>query len=451
MSAPACAVTRAPVRRELGHLVRLALPLLVGQLAIVGLAITDVLMSGRAGTGQLAGVTLGATLFDLPMMFLVGVFIANGALVGRLHGAGDEAGLRRQFHNSLWLALPIGLAAAALMAALRWLAVDGLDAGQEAKAVARGYLLPMIATAFVLPFVLALRTSLEGMGLPNVAMGFNLMGFLVNIPLDYGLIHGHWGLPALGGAGCGWATLTVVLLIVGGEVLFIRRARRPRQLGLLRRDTEPRRRTLLATLAMGTPIGGAILAEAGFFHVIPLLVAALGTVAVAAHGVAMSLDMLMFMVPLAISQAMTLRIARALGGGDGGAARLCVRVGIRAALAVALLQSLCYLLLREPLAALYSSDGAVTALAAQLLLVAAAIRPFDALHIAGTGALRGHGDTRSTLVISLAAFWLLGFPLCLALVTGGAGVAGAWLAILAAVTCASAMTLWRVARLVGRG
>ena len=438
-------------RRELAGLLRLMLPLLVGQLAIVGLAITDVVMSGHAGTGQLAGVTLGATLFDLPMMFLVGVFIANGALVGRLHGAGDEPGLRHQFHNSLWLAVPVGILAALLIAVLRGLAVDGLDAGDEAKTVARDYLLPMIATAFVLPFVLALRTGLEGMGLPNVAMGFNLMGFLVNIPLDYALIHGHWGLPALGGAGCGWATLTVVLLIVAGEMLYIRRARRLRQLGLLRHDTEPRGRTLVATLAMGAPIGGAILAEAGFFHVLPLVVAALGTVAVAAHGVAMSLDMLMFMVPLAISQAMTLRIARALGRGDGDGARLCTRVGIQAALAVALLQSLCYLVLRERLTVLYSSDTEVTALAGQLLLVAAAIRIFDALHIAGTGALRGHGDTRSTLVISLAAFWLLGFPLCLWLIDGGAQVVGAWLAILAAVACASAMTLWRVAGVAGRG
>lgn len=449
---------------ELGRLAQLALPLLVGQLAIIGLTVTDVLLSGRAGTEQLAGVTLGATLFDLPMMFLVGVFIANGAMVGRLHGSGDSTGLRHQFHNSLWLALPVGILALFTVMLMRFKVLGWLDAEQDAKAVAMDYLLPMTLSAFVLPFVLAFRTGFEGMGKPGVAMMFNLLGFAVNIPLDYALIYGHWGFPALGGAGCGWATLIVLLLITTGEVIYTRRAGFMRALGLLRwhalpdglwpGDLWPTLSTLKRTLFMGFPIGSAILCEAGFFHMIPLVIATLGSVAVASHGVAMTLDLMMFMVPLALSQAITLRVAKNLGAGNPQGARLTGITGIAAGFAAALVQCGVFLLLRDQLTALYTSDGQVANLASSLLLLAAVIRLFDALHICGTGILRGYGDTRSTLVISLIAFWAIGFPLCLWLVAGSdveAGVEGAWTAILVAVVCAGGMTGWRVRRVLVGG
>ncbi|KJS04984.1 MAG: hypothetical protein VR73_13565 [Gammaproteobacteria bacterium BRH_c0] len=455
---------RAPFLQELGRIAYLALPLLIGQLAIVGLTVTDVIMSGRAGTEQLAGVTLGATLFDLPMMFLVGVFIANGAMVGRLHGAGDSSGLRHQFHNSLWLALPVGVLAIVAVMLMRFYVLDWLDAAPDAKTVAMDYLLPMTASAFILPFVLAFRTGFEGMGKPGVAMVFNLLGFAVNIPLDYALIYGHWGLPALGGAGCGWATLIVVLMITAGEVIYTRRAEFMRSLALLRRDVLPEGllpgdlwpavNTLKRTLFMGFPIGSAILCEAGFFHMIPLVIATLGSVAVASHGVAMTLDMMMFMVPLALSQAITLLVAKNLGAGNPQGARLTGITGIVAGFAAALVQCGVFLLLRDQLTALYSSDPQVVNLASSLLLFAAVIRLFDALHICGTGILRGYGDTHSTLVISIIAFWLIGFPLCLWLVAGSdveAGVRGAWTAILVAVVCAGGMTLWRVRRILVGG
>ncbi|MAT49702.1 MAG: hypothetical protein CMK32_00750 [Porticoccaceae bacterium] len=426
-------------------LTRLTLPLLIGQLAIVGLGATDVLLSGRSGTEQLAGVTLGAALFDLPIMLLVGIFIANGALVSRRHGAGDRRGLRRQLHASLGLAVPLGALGGLMVTALRWFILPGLDAPEDARAVADAYLLPMTASAVLLPFVLAFRTGLEGIGRPGVAMTFNLLAFALNIPLDYALIYGHWGLPALGGEGCAWSTLTILSVLVLGQLFYLRRAAHLRPLRLLRGALGIQPKTVLATARMGAPIGCAILAEAGFFHVVPLIIATLGATAVAAHGVAMTLDLMMFMVPLSLSQAITLTLARSLGAGQADRARQVAFSGLTAGITLGLVQCGFFLIAGRTLPGLFSTDGDVVALAGSLLQWAALIRIFDALHICGTGILRGLGDTRSTLIISLAAFWGLGMPLCVWL-AADSGAIGAWTAILAAVTAASAMTLFQVAR-----
>jgi MATE family multidrug resistance protein len=447
------ATPRAPFTQELTRLLQLAAPLLVGQLAVLGLGITDIVLSGRAGTDDLAGVMLGATLFDLPMMFIMGVFIANSTLAGRLHGRGDRAALNAHFFNTLWLALPIGLVAALAVTLMRLVVLPQLDTPASVKLIASGYLLPMTATAFLLPTLMAVRTTLEATGHPRLAMMFNLAAFAVNIPLDYAFINGWGWLPAMGGVGCGWATLVVVSGVIGTQLFYIHKTPHLHFLHLHRRLRRPEWPAVRELLALGTPMGGAILAEAGFFHVIPLMVASLGTLALAAHAVAMSFDMIMFMIPLALAQAITIRSANALGKDDTRGARHIAVTGLKVGLALALCQSLGVFLLRDQVPGMYTPDSTVASVAASLLLVAAGIRIFDGLHIVGTGILRGYGDTRSTLVISCVAFWLAGAPLAWLAASGrldltGSGIQNIWLAILGAVIFASAMTLWRVRTLM---
>lgn len=438
------------IKTELKELlIKLALPLLIGHLAIIGLSITDIILSGHVSRSDLAGVMLGATLFDLPMMFVLGIFIANSALVGRLHGREDNDGVNRHFQNTLWLTLPIGMVMATSVYLVRVLILPELDATDDVKAVAAGYLLPMTGTAFLLPMLIALRTTLEATGHPRVAMVFNLGGFLVNIPLDYVLIHGWGPIPPQGGVGCGWATLLVVGLIIIGIQLRIHWHPSLRPLRYLNRLQRPIWPTMRQILVLGTPMGGAILAEAGFFHIIPMIAARLGTLALAAHAVAMSFDLTMFILPLAISQAITIRIANALGKNDAKHARYIAITGLKVTFAIGLLQCFIVTLLASSIPALYTSDLAVANLAVTLLIVAAFIRVFDAVHIAGSGILRGYGKTQRIFLISFSAFWLAGAPLAwLAssgdFTLGSSQIQAIWFAILAAVICASVMTLWQV-------
>lgn len=436
-------------------LVKLALPLLIGHLAIIGLSITDIILSGHISRHDLAGVMLGATLFDLPMMFVLGIFIANSTLAGRLHGRADHDGLNHHFQNTLWLTVPVGLVIASAVYLIRILVLPELDATTEVKAVASGYLLPMTGTAFLLPMLIALRTTLEAIGHPKVAMAFNLGGFLLNIPLDLVLIHGWGPLPRLGGAGCGWATLLIVAVIIFGISMYIHVNENFTRLQFVNRLQKPSWKTMREILVLGTPMGGAILAEAGFFHIIPMMAAKLGTLALAAHAVAMSFDLTMFILPLAISQAITIRTANELGRERDQGARKVAVIGLKTVLGVALLQFILVLSLKQWIPGLYTSDIAVANLATTLLLIAAFIRIFDGIHIAGSGVLRGYGQTHTIFLISFSAFWLAGAPLAwLAssglIAVGSSPIQSIWLAILAAVISACFMTLWQVRKTITR-
>lgn len=430
------------------RLVRLAAPVTVGQLAIVGMSITDIIIAGRYNTNDLAGISLGSSIFNLAIMLTIGVVLGNGPIVGQLYGAGNYPLLRKQFQSCLWLCLPLGFMCASFVG-LGIFVLPWLDATDTVADIAHNYLLPMIGSAALLPFILAYRTTFESMGYAKPAMVFNLLGFFINIPLDYALVTGKAGLPALGGAGCGWATLIVSASIVFGENLYARYARPLLRYRLFANFGGPAIDRLRETLQVGLPIGGAILAEGSFFLIIPLLIAHLGAVVVSGHSIAISFDWAMFMVPMGISQAIAVLTAHELGKNNPVLAkRICV-AGLCLTAAIALVQASLVVIFRHPLAGLFSPDVAVQDLAALLLVYAAAFRIFDAINVGGNGALRGYKDTRITMILAAGGYWLIGFPLSYSLALTdwwGApmGVEGFWVGMVIALIITSAATTLRV-------
>ncbi len=430
------------------RMAKLALPITIGQLAIVGMSVTDIIIAGRLSTDDLAAVTLGSTVFNLSIMLVIGIILGNGPLIGQLYSAGKTRELRRQFQNCLWLCLPLGLLSS-LLIGVGIFFLPQLDSPAPINNIAINYLLPMIGSAFLLPYIMAFRTTFESMGQARTAMTFNLMGFVINIPLDYLLVMGGGGMPALGGAGCGWATFGVSLFIVGGEALYARRASTLQIYQLLRGGQTFDRRPIVETLRIGLPIGGAILAEGGFFLLIPLLVAHLGAVTVSGHSVAISFDWMMFMVPMGISQAISILVAHELGRQRAVRARSICATGLCLTAIIALAQGAFVLLFRHQIAALFTPDKAVQELAASLLVYAAIFRVFDAINIGGNGALRGYKDTRITLVLAFVGYWLIGFPLSYSLALTDLwgpplGVEGFWVGMVIALMFTSSLTGSRV-------
>ena len=429
-------------------MIKLALPITVGQLAIVGMSVTDIIIAGRLSTDDLAAVTLGSTVFNLSIMLVIGIILGNGPIIGQLFSAGKTDAIRRQFQNCLWLCLPLGLLCSLFISA-GIILLPRLDSPAEITDIATSYLLPMIGSAFLLPYIMAFRTTFESMGQARTAMIFNLMGFLLNIPLDYALVMGKWGLPVLGGAGCGWATLCVSLFIVAGEAFYARRARTLQAYQLLGSRQAFNGVRIKETLRIGLPIGGAILAEGGFFLLIPLLVAHLGAVTVSGHSVAISFDWMMFMVPMGISQSISILVAHELGRHRAHQAQVICITGLKLTAVIALCQGAFVLLFREQIAALFTPDIAVQKLAASLLVYAAIFRVFDAINIGGNGALRGYKDTRITLVLAFVGYWLIGFPLSYSLALSDLwgpplGVEGFWVGMVIALVITASLTTTRV-------
>ena len=427
---------------------KLALPITVGQLAIVGMSVTDIIIAGRLSTNDLAAVTLGSTIFNLSIMLVIGIILGNGPIIGQLFSAGKTDALRGQFQNCLWLCLPLGLLCSLFIGA-GILFLPQLESPAEITNIATRYLLPMTGSAFLLPYIMAFRTTFESMGQARTAMIFNLTGFVINIPLDYTLVMGAWGFPPLGGAGCGWATLFVSLFIVVGEAFYARSARtlRSYQLISVRQAFDGER--IKETLRIGLPIGGAILAEGGFFLLIPLLVAHLGAVTVSGHSIAISFDWMMFMVPMGISQAIAILVAHEIGLEQPRQAQRVCTTGLGLTSVIALCQGAFVLFFREQIAALFSPDIEVQELAAALLVYAAIFRVFDAINVGGNGALRGYKDTRITLLLASIGYWIVGFPLAYSLALtnfwGPAlGVEGFWIGIVIALILTASLTGTRV-------
>ena len=454
MNAIADQTLRQRFSDETRRVLRLAGPLVVGQFAIMGMGVTDVVVSGRAGTNDLAAVTIGFYLWDLSMLFIFGVVLANSALIGHHYGGGKSERIRRQFQQCLWLSLPLALASG-LMLYIAMRGVTRLDVSPEVARIAAGYLLPTIVTSMLMPFMVTLRTTCEGLGLMRPVMWLTMGAFLVNIPLDYGLVTGAFGLPRLGGAGCGWATLLSFLTMMLCWVVYFSRSPALRSYRLWSEFGPPVWRDIRAILSLGMPIGLSLLAVGGFFAIVPLLMAGLGAVAVAGHAVAITVDTLMLTIPLGVGQAMSVRVAHQLGAGEPHRAREVCITGMSLLVSIALLQAAVMVAFRDPITWLFSNDPAVRELGAGLLLFAAAYRLFDSVQVGAGMALRGYQDTRVSSAIDISAYWLFGLPLCYGLGLGTLwgeplGVRGFWIGMVVAIALAAILIAWRLVRISAR-
>ena len=429
------------------RLFRFALPLVIGQAAAVGMGLTDVFMAGQASVEDLAGVTLGNSITIFVFLILGGILFANSPLIGHHFGANDHSALRHQFHQCLWLALPLGIIASAVMTGGLWL-VGQLGAEPQVVAIARGYMLPMIAAVFGFHLMFWLRTTLEAVSLPRAVMVVNIAGLLLNILLDYALVFGHWGLPKLGGVGCGWATLIVVFFQVVAFALWLQRSRATRAMKLFAQLARPKLRAMGDIFRLGLPISVSILFEFSFFGIIPLIVASLGSEVLSGHSIAHQFDGLMFIVSLGIGQALTVAISQHIGAQSRSKAWLSCRAGLALIAAIACSQVSIYLLFPEAIARFFNNDPSVQAIAVELLLIAAIYRFSDAIAVGAISALRGYKITKAPMAVQFVAFWLVGFPLAYSLAMtdfwGPAmGVIGFWIGAAVALSvsalCLTAM------------
>jgi MATE family multidrug resistance protein len=421
--------TAGTVRAELGKLLPLAMPIILAQLSQMALGVADTIMAGRVSAADLAGVAIGGNLYFPLFMLISGVVLAVNPTVSQLHGGGRTGEAGEVARQALWIAIFGGLVlVAVLLFAESIYAALGVDA--RAIPIASGYLR---GVAFgVLPALgyFALRYLCEGLSWTLPAMLIAVGALFVKIPLNSLFIYGGFGVPAMGGVGCGWATAAVSFFQLACMLLVIRHPR-VRATGLLARVSAPSWPAIRKLVLLGLPIGTIAFLEISLFSGTTLMIGRIGVDAVAAHQVAMNVGGLAFMVPLALGTAASIRVGTNIGAGKLAAARHSGRVAVGASLAFATIMALVIFASRNPVAALYSKDPAVIALAAQLMLFAAGFQFFDASQATIIGALRGYKDTRGPMLISILAYWGTGFLPAAALGMGwfglpAMGVYGFW-------------------------
>ena len=435
-------------RSEFLTLTRLAAPLAATQLLQMGMGIVDTVMAGRLSAADLAGVALAGSVMWPVMMLMMGTLQAVTPTVSQLHGAGRAGEAGEVVRQALYLAL---VAAAIIILAVsnaeNWYALAGTD--PEAVAVSVPYLQ---AHAWGIPagtLYFVLRYLAEGMGHTRPALIIVICALIAKVPLNFIFMHGLFGMPALGGVGCGVATAILLWLQLALMVLIITR-RRFAVAGLLERFSRPDPSMLMRLLRIGVPIGATSFFEVTMFSITTLFMGTLGAQTVAAHVIAMNLGGVAFMVPMAYGMAGTIRVGYNVGARDLAGARRTAMIEMVCALALAGTTAVLIMTFREFFASLYTNDLEVLGLAVSLMLFVALFQFFDGMQAVTIGVLRGYKDTRMPMFMTFFGYWGVGLPLGASLGFGWfaepMGVYGFWIGLTTGLIVVAAMTTIRLLR-----
>jgi len=444
---------RPVVTTELKKLTGLALPLVVTQLAQMGLGVLDTIMAGRVSAVELAGVALGGVIFWPVLMLIAGIVMAVIPTVSQLHGGGRVREAGAVVRQALWIALFCGLTMIILLYNLEpmyhFVGVDPL-----AIPVTMAYVKAMSWGVLPVLGYFVLRYLCEGTSWTTPAMLIAGSAFLLKIPLNYWFIYGGMGLPAMGGEGCGWAT-SVVMAYEFIAIICVVQFSRVKVTNVFAEFSWPDAIEIKRLVWLGLPIGLSTFAEFSIFSAVTLLIGRLGVETVAANQIVNNVSGLVFMIPLGLGMATSIRVGYNVGAGDYVAARLSGLVAVGTGFVFALFAVSSLLLGGEFIVSLYSTEASVVELATGLIVIVALFQLSDDLQVIGMGALRGYKDTRAPFLIALICYWVVGFPFAWILGFGyfealDLGVYGYWIGMATGLTCAAILLLHRFNRVSRR-
>lgn len=434
---------------EARQLLALAIPVILAQIAQTAMGFVDTVMAGGYSATDMAAVAIGTSIWLPAILFGHGLLLALTPTIAQLNGSGRRERIAHQVRQGFWLAAAVSI----LIMIVLWNAgyiihaMHHIDPQLADKAV--GYLRALLWGAPGYLFFQVARNQCEGLAKtkPGMVMGF--LGLLVNIPVNYIFIYGHFGMPELGGVGCGVATASVYWVMFIAMLSYVKRAGSMRDIRGETHSGKPDLNVLKRLIQLGLPIALALFFEVTLFAVVALLVSPLGIVDVAGHQIALNFSSLMFVLPMSLAAAVTIRVGFRLGQGSTLDAQTAAHTGLGVGVCMAVLTAIFTVALREHIALLYNDNPQVVTLASQLMLLAGLYQISDSIQVIGSGILRGYKDTRSIFFITFTAYWVLGLPsgyvLALTdLVVDRMGPAGFWMGFIIGLTSAAILMMLRM-------
>jgi MATE family multidrug resistance protein len=415
---------------------------LIAQVAVMASGVIDTVMAGRLSPVDLAAVGIGASIYATVFVTAMGVLLAITPVVSHHYGAARYAEIGADVRQCAWLALALSLVAFAVLknpdALLRFSRLT-----PEVEFKVRAYL---DGVAWAVPGVLFFRVFFgftTGIGRPRPVMALNLLGLVLKAPLNWVFMYGHFGVPAMGGAGCGWSSAVIMWTVATLSWLWCRRDAEYAPYAVFARFDPPRAAALRELLALGLPMGATFMVDVTAFTFMALFIARLGPETSAAHQIAANVAVFTFMVPLALGNATGVLVGQALGAGESRRARHAGLLGLGVACGIAALTGLAIWLGTGPLARAYTPDPVVAAAAAGLLAVVAVYHVADAAQAVMAQVLRGYKRATAPMVIYAVSLWGVGlgggYLLGLTDAFGPArGAAGFWWAAVASLAIAGA-------------
>jgi len=435
---------------EARSLLALAIPVIIAQISQTAMGVVDTIMAGSYSATDMAAVAVGTSIWLPTILFGHGLLLALTPVIAQLNGAGRRDRIAYQVRQGFWLASGVSLLIIAVIYNSQ-LVIDmmhNIDPLLAEKAV--GFLHAIMWGAPGYLFFQVVRGQCEGLSKTKPGMVIGFLGLLINIPINYIMIFGKFGMPEMGGVGCGVATASVYWMMFLMMRWYTKRASSLRDIKLeegARRG--PDWQALKRLIGIGLPVALALFFEVTLFAVVALLVSPLGIVAVAGHQIALNFSSLMFVLPLSLGVGATIRVGHRLGEGSVEGARIAAYAAIAVGIAMASCSALFTAAFRESIALLYNDNPAVVTMASHLMLLAAIYQISDSIQVIGSGILRGYKDTRAIFYITFVAYWVLGLPsgYLLALtdyIVPAMGPSGFWFGFIIGLTFAAIMMVFRM-------
>lgn len=436
--------TLGSTRFELKQLFRLMIPILVTQFAQAGLGLIDTIMAGQFSPTDLAAIAVGVGLWLPVMLLFSGIMIATTPLVAEANGARTPEKIATIARQSLWVAFILGwIACLILQLAPLLLPLLGVPESLQPKAG-----LFLHAIGFGMPAVTmyaALRGYSEALGYPRPVTVISLLALVVLVPLNLIFMYGLGPLPELGSAGCGFATAILQWLMFITLALYISKSSAYQSTQIFTRWEPIDRYWMKRILMLGLPIGLAIFFEVSIFSTAAIVISPLGETLVAAHQIAMSVTSQLFMIPMSLAIALTIRIGTYYGEKNWAAMRRVQYLGLITATLLAFMTMSFMWLFRPEIISIYTSDVDVVQVAMYLLLFAIAYQLMDAWQISAAGCLRGMQDTKGPMWITMLAYWVIAFPVGVYFSRfGSMGAAGVWVGLIVGLSVACVLLLIRL-------
>ncbi|MCL1079947.1 MATE family efflux transporter [Parashewanella spongiae] len=425
------------------RLIQLAFPVLVAQVTQTMMGFIDTVMAGRVSATDMAAVAVGTSLWMPAILFVQGLILAFTPLIAHHHGANNTKTIRPLLYQASYIAL---LGASIVMIALNYSSwvFERMEIEAELQRLSTGYIQGVMWGAPALVLYQVLRSCSEGISytFPTMLIGF--VGLAINIPANYIFINGYLGMPELGGAGCGVATGIVSWGMFIAMLFYVRFHSRLKPIELFEKVHLPDIKTMWSMTKLGMPIAMALLFEVSLFAVIALLLAPLGSTVVASHQIALNFSSIVFMLPLSIGMAVSIRVGYYLGREQPDVSKTVTKVGLILAFVLAAITATITILLRGPIAELYNDNLEVIALAGSLMFLAALYQLSDSIQVVAAGALRGYKDTKSAFYITLFSYWVIGMTLGYILartdyIFPAMGAYGFWIGLIAGLSSAAVL------------
>jgi MATE family multidrug resistance protein len=439
------------MKSEASKTIKLALPIIIGELAQMALHLIDTAMVGAISYKQLAAAALVVNAMNIPFVIGIGMTISVSQMVSLAHGKRDAQLVSHYLYNGFCLC-----ALTALMIALALFFGKNVlfHLGQDPEVVTLALPFMQLMGLSIIPMLLfmTLKQFTDGLEFTKTAMILSLAGMPVNIFLNWLLIYGNWGFPRLELIGAGWATLiTRTLIFIALAITILKHKTFSKYIAVSKNQWKLRTKTLGELLHIGVPSSLQIGMEAGAFAVSGIIIGTIGAVTQAAHQIALSSASFTFMVSMGLAQAGSIRVSNAFGQSNWPKISTIGKSTMITALIYGIICAIGFALFRHQLPKAFNDNTEVLELAALLLLFAAVFQISDSTQAISAGLLRGIKDVKVPTILIAIAYWVIGLPTGYLLAFHyNMGASGIWLGLIIGLTLASVFLIYRFLKLAKR-